>query len=149
LQDYITYTTNSEDTDSVRNDGLYKHLHPEYIPAPDLVPIGATIGFPRIVNGATYCEKYKLSSSTPTGILLTRAMTNILPSCYIPFDVPSTSLAAWRTEYQSKLEYLKGTVYESISSYIKPFNSATENNKYNLFFGNASNTTIFVNNTLS
>jgi hypothetical protein len=58
LQTYIDEITDGEDTSSNHADGLYKHFHTEYIPAPDLVPVGATIGFPRIVNGKSFCKTY-------------------------------------------------------------------------------------------
>jgi hypothetical protein len=63
-------------------------------------------------------------------------MENTLPSCFIPFDlIDSAKSTDWKTEYKEKLDWLSSTTYNDLVSYIVPFNTAVENNSYNLFFG--------------
>ena len=150
LQDYIDQIQSGQDISSNRIDGLYKHFHPQYIPTPDLVPNGAVIGFPRIVNGLTYCEKY--DKNLPSGIIATKSMENILPSCFIPFDSPCDYIDSWKTEYQLKLNELSGTVYKDLSTLIQPFDSSTYCNSYSLLLNTKKNfyeNTNNINNELS
>lgn len=138
LQDYISEITSGELDTGTNVDGLYRHFHPGYLPPPAPTPVGATVGFPRIVNGQVYCRNLSATPNDDRGILYTRSMENTLPSCFIPFDLyDDKKIESWRTQYKEKLDWLSGTVYKDLKYYIIPFNSAVENNSYSLFFGDA------------
>jgi hypothetical protein len=81
-----------------------------------------------------------------SGLLLTRAMSNYLPSCYIPFDCDYANI--WKTNYKDKLINIPETYLNGDIDNIIPFNSTDYSKavKHNLYFGKFENNTNNTNN---
>lgn len=168
LNDYYNQITIRENNDSNKIDGLYKHLHTQHMPAVSQIPNGSILGYPRIINGQNYVKQYNKFKeqyekkhndfeeiyTSISSLLLTKAMSNYLPSCYIPFDCNNTDI--WQENYNEKLSAITSSYFNNIKdnyneSNIIPFNTTDYNSakKYNLYFGSFEQTSFNHNKNIS